>query len=147
MPLKKRPERGGLLKLREELGLYANLRPVILFDTLKNISPLALNKYSGKIDLITVRELSSGIYFGKPKKITDDFGIDTMVYRKEEVEKITEIADIYIPLISQTPLYPNWLLSSHFHLSLPLLFPEPHITNRSNAICQKGSIDTLLHKC
>jgi len=92
LPPEKRPERGGLLKLREELELFANIRPVILFNDLKNISPLSLSENSENIDLITIRELSSGIYFGKPKKITENSGIDTMVYRKEEVKKIAEIA-------------------------------------------------------
>ncbi len=88
----KRPERGGLLKLRKELGLYANLRPVMLLNSLENISPLSFKENSGKIDLITVRELSSGIYFGEPKKISNNIGIDTMIYREDEIKKIAEIA-------------------------------------------------------
>ncbi len=91
LPPEKKPEIGGLLALRKMLKLYANIRPVILFNELKYISPLKLNNNS-KIDLVTVRELASGIYFGQPKLLNDDKAYDTMVYQKKEIEKIARIA-------------------------------------------------------
>lgn len=92
LPPEERPEIGGLLKLRKMLSLYANIRPVILFDELKGISPLSPRVLKGKIDLVTVRELAHGIYFGKPRELTDDQGFDTMRYRREQVEKIARTA-------------------------------------------------------
>jgi len=92
LPPEQRPEIGGLLRLRKMLNLFANIRPVILFDELKNISPISPSIIKGKIDLLTVRELSSGIYFGKPREISDDRGFDTMRYNRKEVEKIARVA-------------------------------------------------------
>lgn len=92
LPPEERPEIGGLLKLRKMLSLYANIRPVILFDELKDISPLSAKVIKGKIDLVTVRELAHGIYFGKPREFTDTEGFDTMRYKKGQVEKIAKIA-------------------------------------------------------
>lgn len=87
-----RPELGGLLALRKLLKLYANLRPIFLFSELRDISPLSFQATSNKIDLVTVRELSSGIYFGKPKEFTNDFALDTMSYRRAEIVRIAHVA-------------------------------------------------------
>ena len=92
LPPEERPEIGGLLRLRKKLNLYANIRPVILFDDLKKISPLSASVIKGKIDLVTVRELASGIYFGKPRGLCSQEGFDTMRYRRREVEKIARVA-------------------------------------------------------
>jgi 3-isopropylmalate dehydrogenase len=62
-----------------------------LFEDLKRISPLSSSVIKGKIDLVTVRELSSGIYFGQPRGLSKDEGYDTMRYRREEVEKIARV--------------------------------------------------------
>lgn len=91
LPSEQRPEIGGLLRLRKTLHLFANIRPVILFEELKRISPLSPSVIKGKIDLVTVRELSSGIYFGKPGELSENEGFDTMRYRREEVEKIARV--------------------------------------------------------
>jgi 3-isopropylmalate dehydrogenase len=91
LPSEQRPEIGGLLRLRKTLRLFANIRPVILFEELKRISPLSLSVINGNIHLVTVRELSSGIYFGKPGELSEDEGFDTMRYRREEVEKIARV--------------------------------------------------------
>ncbi len=90
-PPEKNPEVGGLLGLRKLLNLFVNLRPVVVYDKLKNTSPLSKRVLKGKIDLITVRELSSGIYFGQPKQITDKKALDTMVYEKDIVERIARV--------------------------------------------------------
>jgi 3-isopropylmalate dehydrogenase len=92
LPPEQRPEIGGLLKLRKALRLFANIRPVILFEELKQISPLSSAVNKNRIDLVTVRELSSGIYFGKPRGLSNDEGYDTMRYRRGEIEKIALVA-------------------------------------------------------
>lgn len=87
-----RPEQ-GLLKMRESLGLYANIRPVKCFKALVNASPLKPEIVDG-VDFVVVRELISGIYFGKPRGRSEDGEIayDTCVYNKSEVKRITEKA-------------------------------------------------------
>ena len=90
LPPEKTPELGGLLALRKMLKLYANLRPAVLYEELKAMSPLSEKVLSGKVDLLTVRELAHGIYFGEPKELTDDMGLDTMVYTKEQIQKIAK---------------------------------------------------------
>jgi 3-isopropylmalate dehydrogenase len=87
-----RPERGGLLALRKRLELYANLRPVKLLPELADLSPLKSERIGGGVDLLTVRELSGGIYFGEPKAFEADHGFDTMHYRSETIERIARLA-------------------------------------------------------
>jgi 3-isopropylmalate dehydrogenase len=89
-----RPER-ALLGLREQLGLYANLRPAKLYPMLADASTLKREVIEG-IDILVVRELTGGIYFGKPKGIektaTGERGINTEVYTTEEIHRIAVIA-------------------------------------------------------
>lgn len=87
-----RPEQ-GLLGLRQELGLYANLRPVRLHEALVDISPVRPERLKG-LDLVVVRELTGGIYFGPRQEATHNRGTayDTMIYSAEEVERIAHIA-------------------------------------------------------
>ena len=87
-----RPEFGGLLALRKRLNLYANIRPIILYEELKEMSPLSPSVITKKIDLVTVRELAKGIYFGEPKKLNKNEGLDTMSYQRDDVLKIARIA-------------------------------------------------------
>ncbi|MEI8132741.1 MAG: 3-isopropylmalate dehydrogenase [Leptolinea sp.] len=91
---KVRPEQ-GLLALRKGLGVFANLRPVKLYPSLVNASPLRPEKLVG-VDLLVVRELTGGLYFGQPKgqKVVDGrrVGVDTMEYSDEEVRRIVEMA-------------------------------------------------------
>ncbi len=84
-----RPEQ-GLLKIRKELGLFANLRPVSLHPALKASSPLRAELLEG-VDMIVVRELTGGIYFGE-KKREGDRAFDTCVYSVDEVVRITRVA-------------------------------------------------------
>jgi len=88
----KRPEIGGLLAIRKMLNLYANIRPILLFKELIDISPLSNTILKEPVDLVTVRELAKGIYFGEPKGLSEDEGFDTMRYKKEDVIKIAELA-------------------------------------------------------
>lgn len=81
----KRPEQ-GLLQLRKELGLYANLRPVRLHPKLANASPLKAEFLEG-VDMMVVRELTGGSYFGE-KREGDDFASDACEYSREEIERV-----------------------------------------------------------
>lgn len=89
-----RPET-GLLKIRYALGLFANLRPVRVFDALTDASPLKPDVVRG-VDLLIVRELTGGLYFGKPsKQWTTTRGrraVDTLVYREHEIERVMRLA-------------------------------------------------------
>ncbi len=97
LPPKEQPERAALLPLRKAFKLFANLRPGNLFPELADLSPLRSDVASAGIDVLCVRELTGGIYFGQPKstKTLEDGqkeAIDTMVYRTGEIERITEVA-------------------------------------------------------
>ena len=95
MDFEKRPER-GLLKIRKELDLFANYRPAIVFDPLIDSSSLKPEVIKG-LDILIIRELTSGIYFGEPRgieKIDDkNFkGYNTLVYTSKEIKRIAEVA-------------------------------------------------------
>ena len=85
-----RPE-SGLLKLRSELGVFANLRPVKVFDELVDASTLKPEILRG-VDLFVVRELTGGIYFGQPRKKGNKEAFNTMIYTKEEIKRIAKVA-------------------------------------------------------
>ena len=87
---KVRPEQ-ALLGLRKKLGLYANLRPVWVHPALADASPLRPEIVRG-VDLVVVRELTGGIYFGQPRVEGDQRAVDTMVYTRSEVERIAHLA-------------------------------------------------------
>jgi 3-isopropylmalate dehydrogenase len=93
-PLPQRPEY-ALLQLRGDYELYANVRPVRVFDGLEDASSLKAELVRG-LDLVVVRELTGGLYFGKPKeqRIEDgvETAIDTMYYRAPEIERIARVA-------------------------------------------------------
>ena len=97
IPKEERPERAALLRIRKEFGLFANLRPVKLPAALSHACPLAKDRQGDGIDILVVRELTGGMYFGQPKK-TEDIGsghsraIDTMVYTTPEIERIAHVA-------------------------------------------------------
>jgi len=88
-----RPER-GLLGLRSGLGLYANLRPVVVFEDLIDASPLKPDVVRG-IDLLIVRELLGDAYFGKPRGVRTEngqrIGVNTMVYSEGEIRRIAKV--------------------------------------------------------
>ncbi len=85
-----RPE-SGLLGLRKEMGTFANLRPATVYDELVNASSLKPDVIRG-VDIMVVRELTGGIYFGQPRELHEDKAFNTMVYTKEEVERIAKVA-------------------------------------------------------
>jgi 3-isopropylmalate dehydrogenase len=95
LPFDQKPER-GLLRLRKDLGLFANLRPALCFDALKDASSLKPEIVAG-LDILIVRELTGGVYFGEPKEITklpdgQQRAVDTQVYTTSEIERIARIA-------------------------------------------------------
>ena len=89
-PPRLKPET-GLLGLRAGLGVFANLRPAFLHETLIDASPLKAEIARGT-DLLIVRELAGGAYFGQPREITEDRGLNTMAYTAFEVERVARVA-------------------------------------------------------
>lgn len=87
-----RPERGALLPLRQKMGLYANLRPCVLYPALASASPLRPDLVAGGFDILVVRELTGGLYFGQPKGWEGNRAVDTCVYTREEITRIAHVA-------------------------------------------------------
>lgn len=96
LPPEKQPERGALLPLRKHFGLYCNLRPAKVFPTLASASPLKPEIVKDGFDILCMRELTGGIYFGEPKgrrgSGKEETAFDTMVYSKFEIERIARMA-------------------------------------------------------
>ncbi len=113
IPKEERPERAALLKIRKEFGLFANLRPVSLPKQLSHACPLKPERQGDGIDILVVRELTGGMYFGQPKTtevvsqkeninqedkkktrriLRFERAIDTMVYTEPEIERIAHVA-------------------------------------------------------
>ena len=92
---KVRPEQ-GLLAMRKKLGLYANIRPVTTFPSLLHKSPLRAGLVEG-VDLMCIRELTGGLYFGRPQGRSEDgnTAYDTCVYTREEIDRIVRLAYQY----------------------------------------------------
>jgi 3-isopropylmalate dehydrogenase len=90
LPVDKRPEK-ALLGLRKSLGLFANLRPAVLFPQLADACPLKEEITKNGLDILVVRELTGGIYFGK-RATEGDVAYDTMTYSVKEIERITHVA-------------------------------------------------------
>ncbi len=95
VPYSKRPE-AGLLRLRKDLGLFANLRPAICYPALADASSLKRELVDG-LDILIVRELTGGVYFGEPKEIVtledgSKRGVDTQLYTTGEIDRIARVA-------------------------------------------------------
>src|SRR6267378_8520723 len=91
-PPEKRPEK-GLLGIRKALGVYANLRPVRAYKSLLDSSPLK-NELVDGVDMIIVRELTGGLYYGTPRGIDEsgNSAVNTMSYSRPEIERVTRVA-------------------------------------------------------
>ena len=88
----KRPE-AGLLKIRKGLGLYANIRPAVLFDELSAACPLKPELIEGGFDFVVMRELTGGLYFGERKTVEENGvlkAIDTLTYDENEIRRIAK---------------------------------------------------------
>ena len=81
----------GLLRLRQELGVYANLRPTIVNPALAACSPLRAECLAGGVDILIVRELNGGAYFGQPRGRVGDRAVDTMAYTVSEVDRLARV--------------------------------------------------------
>ncbi|GAA0855863.1 3-isopropylmalate dehydrogenase [Aliiglaciecola litoralis] len=92
LPLEQRPERAALLTLRSHFDLFSNLRPAKIYPGLEHLSPLRADIAASGFDVLVIRELTSGIYFGKPKGLEgegeEQFAYDTMRYSKREIRRI-----------------------------------------------------------
>lgn len=94
LPARERPEAASLLALRKGLGLYANIRPVVVYPALVQASTLKPEVVSG-VDLVVFRELTGGLYFGEKRRETVEGGelaVDTLVYTTPEIERIARLA-------------------------------------------------------
>lgn len=96
LPPDQQPERAALLPLRKIFGLYCNLRPGICYPQLVEASPIKTELIPNGFDVLVVRELTGGIYFGQPKKTEEtengERAVDTLVYETYEIERVTHIA-------------------------------------------------------
>ncbi|HEY5770083.1 MAG TPA: 3-isopropylmalate dehydrogenase [Terrimicrobium sp.] len=96
LPPAEQPERAALLPLRKYFGLFANLRPAVCLPELAHASPLHPKIVEGGFDILCVRELTGGLYFGEPKYIKheggEQFAVDTMVYWESEIRRIAKVA-------------------------------------------------------
>ncbi|HXQ79669.1 MAG TPA: 3-isopropylmalate dehydrogenase [Opitutaceae bacterium] len=97
LPPRDQPERAALLPLRRHFTLFANIRPGLLYPELTAASPIKTERIPNGIDIVCIRELTGGLYFGTPKETTtladgDLQAVDTMVYRKSEIERIAATA-------------------------------------------------------
>ena len=115
-----RPEQ-GLLNLRAALGVFANLRPALIYPQLVAASTLEAHVVSG-LDLMIVRELTGGIYFGQPRGIRtlDDGqrqGFNTLVYSESEIERICRVA-FDLAMKRGRTLSPKYALSEKFYASV-----------------------------
>ncbi|MEQ1598105.1 MAG: 3-isopropylmalate dehydrogenase [Methylotenera sp.] len=96
LPRHLRPEHGGLLAMRKDMGLFANLRPAVLYPELVNASTLKPEVVSG-LDIMIVRELTGDVYFGQPRGIRvgesgEREGFNTMIYKESEIRRIAHVA-------------------------------------------------------
>ncbi len=96
LPPERQPERAALLPLRKTFSLYANLRPGVCLPELTHASPVRESIVAGGFDVLFVRELTGGLYFGEPKFMKQEAGewlaVDTMIYRESEIERIAHVA-------------------------------------------------------
>jgi 3-isopropylmalate dehydrogenase len=95
LPFDKKPER-GLLRLRKEMDLFANLRPALVFDALADASSLKRELVAG-LDILILRELTGGVYFGEPRGVStlpdgQKRAVDTQVYTTSEIQRIARVA-------------------------------------------------------
>ena len=96
LPPDQQPERAALLALRKTFALYANLRPAVCLPELTHASPVRESIVTGGFDVLFVRELTGGLYFGEPKYMKHEsgewFAVDTMIYWESEIERIAHVA-------------------------------------------------------
>ena len=126
VPYDVRPE-AGLLRLRKDLQLFANLRPAICYKALANASSLKPELVDG-LDILIVRELTGGVYFGEPKETTtlpngEKRAVDTQVYTTHEIERIARVAFELAGLRSRRVASAESVSATYFRFT-PAVFPN-----------------------
>lgn len=157
LPPAEQPERAALLPLRKIFGLFANLRPAIIFPQLKDASPLKNSTIGDQLDILVVRELTGGIYFGDPKGDEGDRAFDTMVYSRPEIERIARVAfdaamsrDKRVHSIDKANVLTNMVLWRKVVTEIAAEYPEVSVTHMyvDNAAMQlvkdPGQFDVIL---
>jgi 3-isopropylmalate dehydrogenase len=161
LPPEQQPERGALLPLRKKFNLFANLRPGVCLPSLTHASPVKNELIPNGFDVLCVRELTGGIYFGQPKSISEVDGelvaIDTMVYKKSEIERIAHIAftaakarDNRLCSVDKANVLQNSVLWRQTVIEISKEYPEVELSHLyvDNAamqlIKQPGSFDVIV---
>ncbi len=157
LPPAEQPERAALLPLRKIFGLFANLRPAIIFPQLRDASPLKNATIGEQLDILVVRELTGGIYFGEPKGDEGDRAFDTMVYTRPEIERIARVAfeaamsrDKRVHSIDKANVLTNMVLWRKVVTEIGAEYPEVELSHMyvDNAAMQlvknPGQFDVIL---
>ena len=161
LPPDQQPERGALLPLRKKFNLYANLRPGVCLPSLTHASPVKNELIPNGFDVLCVRELTGGIYFGQPKSISEVDGelvaIDTMVYKHSEIVRIAHIAftaamarDKRLCSVDKANVLQNSVLWRQTVIEVAKEYPEVELSHLyvDNAamqlIKQPGSFDVIV---
>jgi len=161
LPPDQQPERGALLPLRKKFNLYANLRPGVCLPSLTHASPVKNELIPNGFDVLCVRELTGGIYFGQPKSISEVDGelvaIDTMVYKQSEIVRIAHIAftaamarDKRLCSVDKANVLQNSVLWRQTVIEVSKEYPEVELSHLyvDNAamqlIKQPGSFDVIV---
>lgn len=140
LPPDEQPERGALLPIRKHFGLFANLRPGVCLPALKHASPVKNELIPNGFDVLCVRELTGGIYFGQPKGRHEENGdivaIDTMVYKKTEIERICRVAftaamtrDKRVVSVDKANVLQNSILWRETCIEISKEFPEVELSH------------------
>ena len=161
LPPAEQPERASLLPLRKHFTLYANVRPGLLLKNLIDTSPIRPDRIPNGVDMVCIRELTGGLYFG-PKSTTtladgDIEAIDTMVYKKSEIERIAHIAftaakarDNRLCSVDKANVLQNSVLWRQTVIEISKEYPEVELSHLyvDNAamqlIKQPGSFDVIV---
>ena len=161
LPPDQQPERGALLPLRKKFNLYANLRPGVCLPSLTHASPVKNELIPNGFDVLCVRELTGGIYFGQPNSLSEVDGelvaIDTMVYKQSEIVRIAHIAftaamarDKRLCSVDKANVLQNSVLWRQTLIEVSKEYPEVELSHLyvDNAamqlIKQPGSFDVIV---
>lgn len=161
LPPEIQPERGALLPLRKHFGLFANLRPGVCLPALTHASPVKQELIAHGFDVLCVRELTGGVYFGSPKGRHEEDGepvaLDTMIYRKSEILRIGRVAftaalgrDRRLLSVDKANVLASSVLWRETMVELAAEFPEVELTHMyvDNAAMQlirrPGDFDVLV---
>ena len=140
LPPDQQPERGALLPLRKHFGLFANLRPGVCLPALTHASPVKNELIPNGFNVLCVRELTGGIYFGQPKgrenRDGEETAIDTMVYSRSEIERIAHVAfkaaqgrDKRLCSVDKANVLANFVLWREVVIEVAKQYPEVELSH------------------